>query len=70
MCAMHSCLFSVELFIGSSTNPVQNFKTLRQPLLGEKFVVVVGGGGCWCKPILNINHDKVVILLHNAKSID
>ena len=35
------------LFFSVTIHSVQNFKTVVQPLLGEKFVVVVvvGGGG-------------------------
>ena len=42
--------FTPNLIFFVTINSVQNFKTVAQPLLGEKFVwwwvVVVGGGGC------------------------
>ena len=37
--------FTPNLILFVSINSVQNFKTVALPLLGEKFVVVVGGGG-------------------------
>ena len=39
--------FTLNLIFFVTINSVQNFKTVAQPLLGEKFVwwVVVGGGG-------------------------
>ena len=45
--------FTPNLILFVSINSVQSFKTVPQPLLGEKFVVVGGGGGWWClKPNL------------------
>ena len=46
--------FTLNLILFVSINSVQNFKTVALPLLGEKFVVVVVGGGGWVvlKPIL------------------
>ena len=35
--------FTTNLILFVSINSVQNFKTVALPLLGEKFVVVVGG---------------------------
>ena len=45
---------------------MQNFKTLGQPLLGEK-IVVVGGGGWVCKPILvfSLSFDLAEQLFHS-----
>ena len=37
--------FTLDLILFVSINSVQNFKTVALPLLGEKFVVVVVGGG-------------------------
>ena len=44
--------FTPNLIYFVTINSVQNFKTVAQLLLGEKFVWVVvvvvgGGGGCW-----------------------
>ena len=37
---------------------MQNFKTVAQPLLGEKFVVGGGWVGGWCKPISVLSFDQ------------
>ena len=49
-------ILTPNLIFFVTINSAQNFKTVAQPLLGEKFVVVGGGG--WWKPISVLGFDQ------------